>query len=134
MNVIFGIVQQEWRDVTQQLFCDLNKARERKDLVETNHIRQIFRAITSPAGPGPDLYCPLSLDIMDDPVTLVETSVTYDRKSIEKWLNACGSSSCPVSGKELNTAQKILFVDNKPLKSLTDDWKRQQMNKKVRWC
>jgi hypothetical protein len=40
-----------------------------------------------------DFMCPISLDLMRDPVTL-STGQTYDRRSIEKWFET-GHSTCP---------------------------------------
>ncbi|KAE9621730.1 putative aminoacyltransferase, E1 ubiquitin-activating enzyme [Lupinus albus] len=34
---------------------------------------------------SPFFLCPISLEIMKDPVT-ISTGITYDRESIEKWL------------------------------------------------
>lgn len=46
-----------------------------------------------------DLLCPISLELMTDPVT-VSTGQTYDRSSIQKWLQA-GNTICPKTGKKL---------------------------------
>ncbi|KAL9654963.1 hypothetical protein ABK040_008752 [Willaertia magna] len=43
--------------------------------------------------------CPISKQIMTDPVMINETGQTYDRQSIEKWLTS--NSTCPLSGKKL---------------------------------
>lgn len=40
--------------------------------------------------------CPISLEIMRDPVIL-STGITYDRPSIEKWLFSAKHSCCPVT-------------------------------------
>ncbi|CAM6127116.1 unnamed protein product [Calypogeia fissa] len=40
-----------------------------------------------------DFMCPISLDLMTDPVTLT-TGQTYDRRSIEKWFET-GHTTCP---------------------------------------
>lgn len=39
--------------------------------------------------------CPIHLEIMEEPVTL-STGMTYDRRSIEKWL-AAGHNTCPTT-------------------------------------
>ncbi|KAJ8767900.1 hypothetical protein K2173_020840 [Erythroxylum novogranatense] len=45
--------------------------------------------------------CPISLQIMKDPVTAI-TGITYDRESIEKWLMAAKDiPTCPVSMQPL---------------------------------
>lgn len=71
----------------------------------------------------PDDYrCPISLELMTDPVT-VSTGQTYNRTSIQKWFKA-GNMTCPKTGERListelfpNTALKTLIqqfcYDNK---------------------
>jgi len=47
-----------------------------------------------------EYICPISLELMRDPVLLVETGQVYDRPSIEGWFKA-GKSTCPVSGTKV---------------------------------
>ncbi|KAJ0237593.1 U-box domain-containing protein 18 [Hirschfeldia incana] len=54
-----------------------------------------------------DLLCPISLEIMTDPVVL-ETGHTYDRSSITKWFGS-GNITCPKTGKILTSTE---LVDN----------------------
>ncbi|XXG51211.1 hypothetical protein AAC387_Pa02g5035 [Persea americana] len=49
--------------------------------------------------------CPISLDLMKDPVT-ISTGITYDRQSIETWLDA-GNRTCPVTKQELKSLEQI---------------------------
>ncbi|CAN6195772.1 unnamed protein product [Urochloa humidicola] len=51
------------------------------------------------------LQCPITLDLMTDPVT-VSTGQTYDRASITRWIRA-GCRTCPVTGERLRTADVI---------------------------
>lgn len=48
-----------------------------------------------------DFRCPISLEIMADPVTL-STGHTYDRTSILKWFRA-GNRTCPNTGEKLTS-------------------------------
>nr|CAD1821492.1 unnamed protein product [Ananas comosus var. bracteatus] len=48
----------------------------------------------------PYFICPISLQIMEDPVT-VATGVSYDRASIERWLTVYGRDKCPVTNQTL---------------------------------
>uniref|UniRef100_A0ACD5Z620 Uncharacterized protein n=1 Tax=Avena sativa TaxID=4498 RepID=A0ACD5Z620_AVESA len=49
----------------------------------------------------PYFLCPISLEIMRDPVTLA-TGITYDRASIERWLfDAAHRATCPVTRTKL---------------------------------
>ena len=43
-----------------------------------------------------EYLCPITLQLMRDPVLLVETGQVYDRESIESWFKS-GHSSCPTS-------------------------------------
>ncbi|KAK6931076.1 Armadillo [Dillenia turbinata] len=52
-----------------------------------------------------DFRCPISLEIMSDPVT-VATGQTYDRSSIEKWFRA-GNLICPTTGQKLNHTELV---------------------------
>ncbi|KAL5200856.1 hypothetical protein ABZP36_035210 [Zizania latifolia] len=51
------------------------------------------------------LQCPITLDLMTDPVT-VSTGQTYDRASITRWMKA-GCRTCPVTGERLRTTDVI---------------------------
>ncbi|KAI3757340.1 hypothetical protein L6452_04876 [Arctium lappa] len=63
---------------------------------ERQHIEQIYDAF----------ICPLSKQIMRDPVTL-ENGQTFEREAIEKWFNDCKENGrklvCPLTLKELKT-------------------------------
>ncbi|XP_065856700.1 E3 ubiquitin-protein ligase PUB22 [Euphorbia lathyris] len=50
----------------------------------------------------PFFLCPISLQIMTDPVT-VSTGITYDRESIEKWLFSGKNNTCPVTKQVLSS-------------------------------
>ncbi|XP_022961129.1 E3 ubiquitin-protein ligase PUB23-like [Cucurbita moschata] len=63
-----------------------------------------------------DFLCPISLQIMSDPVT-ISTGITYDRESIEKWLLFC--KNCPV------TKQPLIGTDltpNHTLRRVIQGW------------
>ncbi|XP_023519714.1 U-box domain-containing protein 19-like [Cucurbita pepo subsp. pepo] len=60
-----------------------------------------------------DFRCPISLELMIDPVT-VSTGQTYDRASIQKWLSA-GNLLCPKTGERLTSSE---LVPNTSLKKL----------------
>ncbi|XP_042520789.1 U-box domain-containing protein 27-like [Macadamia integrifolia] len=61
--------------------------------------------------------CPISLDVMKCPVSL-STGVTYDRSSIQKWLD-CGNNTCPATMQVLHTKD---FVPNHTLHRLIQIW------------
>ncbi|KAK7318440.1 hypothetical protein RJT34_03141 [Clitoria ternatea] len=66
----------------------------------------------------PHLFrCPISLDLLEDPVTLC-TGQTYDRSNIEKWL-AAGNLTCPVTMQKLHDPS---IVPNHTLRHLIHQW------------
>lgn len=61
--------------------------------------------------------CPISLELMKDPVTL-HTGITYDRQSIESWLEV-GSLTCPVTNQALGNDE---LLPNHTIRRLIQDW------------
>ena len=62
--------------------------------------------------------CPISLEIMKDPVTL-STGITYDRDSIERWLFTQKNEVCPMT-KQVVT--DIELTPNHTLRRLIQSW------------
>lgn len=62
--------------------------------------------------------CPIRLDIMKDPVTL-STGMTYDRRSIEKWLDA-GHNTCPTTNQILESYD---LIPNLTLRRAIQSWR-----------
>ncbi|KAF8026477.1 hypothetical protein BT93_F3070 [Corymbia citriodora subsp. variegata] len=66
----------------------------------------------------PSLFrCPISLDVMKSPVSLC-TGVTYDRSSIQRWLES-GHQTCPATNQPLPSTD---FVPNLTLHRLIHLW------------
>ncbi|KAH7511099.1 hypothetical protein FEM48_ZijujUnG0055200 [Ziziphus jujuba var. spinosa] len=65
-----------------------------------------------------DFRCPISLEIMVDPVT-IETGHTYDRSSILKWFGT-GKSICPKTGTKLTNPE--LLVPNLVMRKLIQQY------------
>lgn len=63
--------------------------------------------------------CPISLQIMRDPVTAI-TGITYDRESIEQWLFNNKNTTCPVSKQLLPTDSDL--TPNHTLRRLIQAW------------
>ncbi|XP_057807238.1 U-box domain-containing protein 21 [Salvia miltiorrhiza] len=61
--------------------------------------------------------CPISLELMKDPVSLA-TGITYDRESIDKWLDA-GNVTCPVTNQVLRNSDQI---PNHALRKMIQEW------------
>ncbi|KAH7514736.1 hypothetical protein FEM48_Zijuj11G0122200 [Ziziphus jujuba var. spinosa] len=68
-----------------------------------------------------DFRCPISLDLMQDPV-VVSTGQTYDRESIKLWMEA-GHKTCPKTGQTLAHTD---LIPNRALKNLIAMWCRDQ--------
>ncbi|KAE8730229.1 equilibrative nucleotide transporter 1-like [Hibiscus syriacus] len=64
-----------------------------------------------------DLKCPISLEVMSDPVTL-SSGHTYDRCSILKWFRS-GNATCPKTGEKLITTE---LVPNLVLKGMIQQY------------
>nr|GMD61721.1 E3 ubiquitin-protein ligase PUB24-like [Ipomoea batatas] len=64
--------------------------------------------------------CPISLQIMKDPVTAA-SGITYDRDSIEKWLSDGRSTMCPVTKQPLPRGAAEL-TPNHTLQRLIQSW------------
>ncbi|CAI5471251.1 unnamed protein product [Closterium sp. Yama58-4] len=66
--------------------------------------------------PG-DFFCPLSLDIMTDPV-IIASGQTFERAEIERWFGE-GKRVCPVTGQHL---ENFTVVPNNSLRSVISAW------------
>lgn len=64
--------------------------------------------------------CPISLQIMKDPVTAI-TGITYDRESIEHWIFQAKNTSCPVTKQPLTPTYSDL-TPNHTLRRLIQSW------------
>lgn len=67
--------------------------------------------------PPQNLCCPISMEVMSDPV-LVATGHTYERSCIEKWI-ASGHQTCPLSGQHLRHSE---LTPNIALRNIIQDW------------
>ncbi|KAI8562898.1 hypothetical protein RHMOL_Rhmol03G0071200 [Rhododendron molle] len=66
----------------------------------------------------PFFLCPISLEMMKDPVT-IPTGITYDRESIEKWLFTEKNKNCPVTKQVLSNPD---LTPNHTLRRLIQSW------------
>ncbi|TYJ39567.1 hypothetical protein E1A91_A04G078400v1 [Gossypium mustelinum] len=66
----------------------------------------------------PFFICPISLEIMKDPVT-VPTGITYDRESIVNWLFSGNSTACPVTKHVITDCE---LTPNHTLIRLIQSW------------
>ncbi|XP_022925148.1 E3 ubiquitin-protein ligase PUB22-like [Cucurbita moschata] len=68
--------------------------------------------------PPPFFLCPISLQIMKDPVT-VASGITYDRENIERWLFSDKHTTCPVTQVVLSDFD---ITPNNTLSRLIQAW------------
>ncbi|RWW16236.1 hypothetical protein GW17_00019884 [Ensete ventricosum] len=61
--------------------------------------------------------CPILLELMKDPVT-ASTGITYDRQSIETWLEL-GNTTCPVTNLEMENEE---LIPNHSIRKVIQDW------------
>ncbi|KAL3536027.1 hypothetical protein ACH5RR_004488 [Cinchona calisaya] len=66
----------------------------------------------------PFFLCPISLEIMKDPVT-ISTGITYDRESIEKWLFSGKNTTCPVTKQVVKDSE---LIPNITLRRVIQSW------------
>jgi len=92
--------------------------------IKTNHISQQTKQILSPTmnpeEPSQEYLCPITHEIMLDPVILITSGHTYERESIEQWLKQNGTD--PQTREPISTHQ---LVPNRSLKSVIESWLKQ---------
>ncbi|KAL0917161.1 hypothetical protein M5K25_012208 [Dendrobium thyrsiflorum] len=94
------------------VFSRKPRTAKQKPTKSTSHLTIITELII------PDHFqCPISLHLMKDPVT-APTGITYDRESIEKWLEM-GKSTCPVTNMELTVED---LIPNHSIRRMIQDW------------
>ncbi|OAY66452.1 U-box domain-containing protein 26 [Ananas comosus] len=64
-----------------------------------------FKELEPPPIPA-HFRCPISLDLMRDPVT-APSGITYDRRSIEAWLDM-GNATCPVTNRDIGSEPELI--------------------------
>ncbi|KAK8958329.1 U-box domain-containing protein 17 [Platanthera guangdongensis] len=85
---------------------------------ETKNRNSFFQLNREPSISIPkDLCCPISLDLMKDPV-ITSSGQTYDRASITQWIEE-GHRTCPNSGQMLSHSR---FMPNRALRNLIAQW------------
>ncbi|XP_052198616.1 E3 ubiquitin-protein ligase PUB23-like [Diospyros lotus] len=67
----------------------------------------------------PFFLCPISLEMMKDPVT-VPTGITYERESIERWIFSGKNKTCPVTKQVLSDPEDL--TPNHTLRRLIQSW------------
>ena len=70
------------------------------------------------AGAPSTFFCPVSMDLMRDPV-LLPTGQTYERRAIEAWLRG-GGRSCPTTGQPVNPDAAL--IQNLAMRQSIEEW------------
>lgn len=70
---------------------------------------------------NPDFICPISLEIMDEPVKTIHGQI-FDRSSIEEWL--ANKNECPITRKYMT--KNDFSIDTK-LKYEVEEWKEKNL-------
>jgi hypothetical protein len=108
----------------EQFYIDkLKTEKESRVRIELEAAIQISRVAGGNMCPK-EYQCPISLEIMEDPVILVQSGMTYDRKPISVAL-AINPGTDPMTNIKFNDEPKL--VPNYSLKSLIETWKRHHM-------
>ncbi|KAL0425491.1 UNVERIFIED_CONTAM: E3 ubiquitin-protein ligase PUB23 [Sesamum radiatum] len=65
-----------------------------------------------------DFRCPISMELMRDPVT-ISTGVTYERRNIERWFHTYKKRTCPAT---MQSIESLEMTPNHTLKRLIVGW------------
>ncbi|XP_065857056.1 U-box domain-containing protein 21-like [Euphorbia lathyris] len=87
--------------------------RAAKELTHTEHENAAEIELAIPK----DFRCPISLELMKDPVT-VSTGITYDRENIDNWIER-GNFTCPITNQKLNNLDPI---PNHTIRKMIQNW------------
>ncbi|KAI9096707.1 hypothetical protein K1719_025886 [Acacia pycnantha] len=133
-----AVIKREFKE----LKSDMQISEPRRDIAEALHMEQIVGLLEKADSatssqekerkyfekrdslgrqllePLHSFYCPISLDIMEDPVE-TSSGKTFERKAIEKWL-AAGNKNCPLTMLPLDTSK---LRPNKTLRQSIQEWK-----------
>eukprot|EP00210_Caulerpa_lentillifera_P009388 g8950.t1 len=122
-----SISPKDMQQEIQGLERELSRARVEKKASEVDELQMIIRALKQsspdsenerPPRPPVEYLCPISRGIMKDPVVLVETGQTYDRRYIEEWFGR-GNTTCPATKLQVTDTS---LTPNYALKSLASSW------------
>ncbi|KAA8541407.1 hypothetical protein F0562_025370 [Nyssa sinensis] len=91
--------------------------RRRAGLGESNKLKQQQQPPDMELAIPTHFLCPISLQLMKDPVIL-SSGITYDRDSIDEWLQN-GNYTCPVTSQILRSFDQ---VPNQAIRKMIQDW------------
>ena len=79
--------------------------------------------------PFPGMLCPLTLDVMIEPMVVVETGLSYECEDISRWL--ASNDFCPASNRRLTTKE---LVPNYALKAVIEEWHKRPITVSPLMC
>lgn len=128
--VDLGKIKGDFKSLGILLNREIDRSRCRGDLQEEHSLRMVLWALSggSKLSPPPEFLCPISLKIMQEPVILCESEITFEKKEILSWFAKEEIKRCPISLKKL---RNTTLAENKALKSLIQDWKRNQSTAEI---
>jgi len=111
----------QYAESTQQIIDLLNRLKQIAGIEDSNGLSEValpkyLEKCPSLMIPN-DFLCPISLEIMMDPV-IVATGQTFERRNIQKWLDA-GHRTCP---KTRQTLAHLSLAPNYALRNLILQW------------
>jgi len=78
----------------------------------------------------PEFICPISLELMKDPVVVVETGQIYDRESIETWFRTNSVFTDPLTGR---TIQNPTLTPVPALRNLIEQSRTRVVSESLNW-
>ena len=72
--------------------------------------------------------CPITLQVMDRPVTNIKTGHNYERRAILQWIYS-GNPTCPLTREQICVGD---LVDNDILRCEITQWKREKKTQHAR--
>merc|ERR1711964_270873 len=68
-----------------------------------------------------DFCCPITDDLMEEPVSLNACGHTFEERALREWLDG-GNKTCPHCRKQIDSPESYPFQTNWSLKSLIDKY------------
>ena len=96
---------------------DQHRASVNEDVVDGVHDAEDDEDEDSPPS---DFICPLTLEIMSDPLMTCKNHMNFERSAIVEWLNR-GNTTCPLTREPLSYSK---LVPNAALRLQIEQWKR----------
>ena len=124
-NLQLDINKQELKEMMKALQTRQKQIQTRQRQLQTERQR-LQRQKNAPSDPPEEFLCPITYDVMKDPVISNE-GISFERSAIERWLRS--ANRCPISRKPL---QRSDLRPNVALRNLIGAWNTNQKQKALR--